>query len=50
MTDEDIKGLLEKPLDLGDLKCHTQAVERAVKNITFASKSFSSEEKRDGVE
>ena len=48
LSSEALNAIADKELNIEDMKCHTQAVERAVKNVTMASKYVSDEFRRDG--
>ena len=49
LTDEELENLKETPLDLGDMECNTQAVERVVPVVTKASKTVTSHQAREGL-
>ena len=48
MSKKEITGFKEKPMVVEDYCGHTQAIERAVKEVTAASAAVFGEERRDG--
>ena len=48
LSDDELRGLVEKPLLVPFYPCHTQAVERAIKLVTEAAGSVVGAESRDG--
>ncbi|KAE8739115.1 hypothetical protein FOCC_FOCC015391 [Frankliniella occidentalis] len=50
VSDDDLRAAVssDHPLDVLPLPCHTQAVERMVKNVTQASASVVGEDRREG--
>lgn len=48
LSDEELRGLVEKPLFVPPYPCHTQAVERAIKLVSEAAGSVVGADSRDG--
>ena len=48
LSDDELRGLVEKPLLVPFYPCHTQAVERAIKLVTEAAGSVVGAKSRDG--
>ena len=48
LSDEELRGLVEKPLVVPPYPCHTQAVERAIKLVSEAAGSVVGADSRDG--
>ena len=48
LSDDELRGLVEKPLLVPFYPCHTQTVERAIKLVTEAAGSVVGAESRDG--
>lgn len=49
MSEEKLHEIVDTPLEVPKFRCHTQMVERAVKEVTRVSKSIISEEKRNSM-
>lgn len=49
MNNEELLDLIENPLNVPRFKCHTQMVERAVKEVTRVSSVFIGQEKRNAT-
>ena len=48
LTNDQLQQCIEEPLEVPNYPCHTQMVERAVKNVTEASSLVIGQEARDG--
>ena len=49
LTKTDLLNIVVTPLQLLDFKCHTQVVERVVKDVTAASQVTIGEKRRDAI-
>lgn len=49
MNEVELSDIIENPLNVPRFKCHTQMVERAVKEVTRVSSKFISQEKRNAT-
>jgi len=49
MSDLEILELAGRPLEFGDIPCHTQAVKRVIPMITAASLRTSKIDQREGI-
>ena len=48
MTKSELLEFVEKPMEVEYFPCHTQAIERTVKEVTAAASSVCGPERRDG--
>ncbi len=49
MTDNELTEIVERPLEVPKFKCHTQMVERAVKEVTRVSLKAVDHDKRNAM-
>lgn len=49
LSDDELQEIVDTPLEVPKFKCHTQMVERAVKEVTRVSKTIISKEKRNSM-